>query len=296
MLGRLLKDVLRHKAKELGAAISPDGWMAVNDALEYVNSFGHSYGEAEVREEVANNPKRRFQLQDTQVGLLFIRAAQGHSMAGVGEEMGEVLTRAKAPRVAVHGTYLRNLDTILSEGLSKMGRHHVHLASGLLGEPGVVSGMRKNTEVYVWVNVHAAMDSGIRFFETSNGVILCEGIDGKLPPSFFSVVIELRGGLVLSAPQLRLVERLFAGCSRVTIKKMHGGFSGSLVLRTDSYDADGHPEEPTVTKVDDGPAMLREVQETRFIADIAGSDAIRVLRGPIYINMIGEPVEIAMPD
>ena len=53
-------------------------------------------------------------------------------------------------------------------------------ARGLLGEHGVVSGMRKNTEVYVWVNVHAAMDSGIAFFESENGVILCHGFDGLL--------------------------------------------------------------------------------------------------------------------
>lgn len=81
---------------------------------------------------------------------------------------------------------------------------------------------------------------------------------------------------------MRLLERLFAGCSRVTVKKMHGGFSGSLVLRTDSYDADGHAEEPTVTKIDNGPALVREVHETDYIAELAGSDAIRVLRGPMY--------------
>ena len=57
---------------------------------------------------------------------------------------------------------------------------------------GVVSGMRKTTEVYVWVHVHAAMDSGIRFFESENGVLLCEGFDGVLAPTFFSVVIEVR--------------------------------------------------------------------------------------------------------
>ena len=99
-------------------------------------------------------------------------------LTGVGEEIGTPLTKATAPEVAVHGTYLRCLETILTEGLSRMGRHHVHLARGLLGENGVVSGMRRNTEVYVWVNVHAAMDSGIRFFESENGVILCEGFDG----------------------------------------------------------------------------------------------------------------------
>ena len=142
--------------------------------------------------------------------------------------------------------------------------------------------MRKNTEVYVWVNVHAAMDSGIRFFESGNGVLLCEGFDGLLSPTFFSVVIEVRGGLTLEPPHVRLIERLFAGCSRVTVKKMHGGFSGSLVLRTDSYDADGHAEEPTVTKMDDGAALVREAHETDYIAELAGADAIRVLRGPMY--------------
>ena len=48
-------------------------------------------------------------------------------------------------------------------------------------------------------------------------------------PRFFSVVIELRGGLTLHPAQVRLLERLFAGCSRVTVTKLHGGFSGSLV-------------------------------------------------------------------
>ena len=212
-------------------------------------------------------------------------------MAGVGEAIGTPLDKTTAPEFAVHGTYLKNLDTILSDGLSKMGRHHVHLARGLLGETGVVSGMRHNTQVYVWVAVHVAMDSGIRFFETSNGVILCEGFNGVLSPQFFSVVIEVRGGLMLSAPQVRLIERLFAGCSRVVVKKMHGGFSGSLVLRTDSYDADGHPEEPTVTKIDDGQALVREVHETDYIATAIGSDAIRVLRGPTYVNQNVDVIE-----
>ena len=294
-LGRLMKDILRHKAKDTPYKISPDGWMAVEDVLSYANSFegnpGLDYDEAAVRQEVAENPKRRFQLHDTNAGT-FIRAAQGHTMHGVGEEIGTLLTRATAPAVAVHGTFHRDLDKILQEGLSRMGRHHVHLARGLLGERGVVSGMRKNTEVYVWVNVHAAMDSGIRFFESENGVILCEGFDGLLAPSFFSVVIEVLGGLTLEAPHVRLIERLFAGCSRVTVKKMHGGFSGSLVLRTDSYDADGHPEEPTVTKLDDGDALVREVHETDYISELAGSDAIRVLRGPDYVNQRGEVIEI----
>ena len=215
------------------------------------------------------------------------------------------------------------------------------------------------------VNVHAAMDSGMRFFESANGVLLCEGFDGQISPEFFSVVVEVRGGLMLKPQHVRLIERLFAGCSRVTIKKMHGGFSGSLVLRTDSYDVDGHPEEPTVTKLDSAEALVREVRactlpeampslwprggveaaepvcpvgpqrrceplcgepsslqaamlqsrrhsgaptddvrrravsdcgaqvhHTELITALAGSDAIRVLRGPLYVDESGRRVEV----
>ena len=42
---------------------------------------------------------------------------------------------------------------------------------------------------------------------------------------------------------MRLLERVFAGCSRVVVTKLHGGFSGSLVLRTDSYGSGGSRDE-----------------------------------------------------
>ena len=51
-LGRLLKDVLRHKAKDTPYSISPDGWMTIDDALSYVNSFGFEYDEPAIRQEV----------------------------------------------------------------------------------------------------------------------------------------------------------------------------------------------------------------------------------------------------
>ena len=65
-----------------------------------------------------------------------------------------------------------------------------------------------------------------------------------MPPSFFSVVIELRGGLVLSAPQLRLIERLYSGASYVAVSKLHGGFSGSLVLHVVRITACNEPHIP----------------------------------------------------
>jgi 2'-phosphotransferase len=115
-----------------------------------------------------------------------IRATQGHDMPGVGEKQGEPLTLKTAPEVAVHGSYVKHVQSIHQQGLSRMERHHVHLAKGLLGENGVISGMRSNAEVFVWVNVHEAIKDRLTFYESANSVILCSGRDGNgiLPPAY----------------------------------------------------------------------------------------------------------------
>ena len=85
-----------------------------------------------------------------------------------------------------------------------MERHHVHLAKGLLGEDRVISGMRTNAEVFIWVNVHKAIKDGLTFYESANGVILCSGQngDGILPPAYISFVVELHGRLALETAQV----------------------------------------------------------------------------------------------
>ena len=221
-LSKLLSQLLRHKAMELGVAIDADGWVALSDALaqingpklralvgnakklgsrEYTEAHVREYTEADVREVVNANDKKRFIINGTE-----IRAAQGHGMLGIGEKQGEALTLETAPEVAVHGSYVEHVHAILEQGLSRNGRHHVHLAKGLLGEKGVVSGMRRNAELFVWVDVHKAIKGGLTFYESANGVILSSGKDGDgiIPPAYFSVVIELHGGLALESAQASL--------------------------------------------------------------------------------------------
>jgi RNA:NAD 2'-phosphotransferase (TPT1/KptA family) len=43
--------------------------------------------------------------------------------------------------VCVHGTYKRNLESILQSGLKRMERLHVHFSSGLPTDGEVISGM-----------------------------------------------------------------------------------------------------------------------------------------------------------
>jgi Ran GTPase-activating protein (RanGAP) involved in mRNA processing and transport len=89
---------------------------------------------------------------------------------------------------------------------------------------------------------------------------------------------------------VRLLERAFAGCSRVVVTKLHGGFSGSLVLKTDSYGLDGSRDEPTVTKLDDAVSMLDEVNKTAKFTKLVGASAAKVQRGPFLVDASGEPI------
>lgn len=99
------------------------------------------------------------------------------------------------------------------------------------------------------------------------------------------------GGLKLTRVQLRLLERLFAGHSQVEVSKLHGGLSGSLVLKTNPSDKDGRPMAPTVTKIDRAEALMEEVRQTKYIAEELRVDAVRVLHGPELGVYDGQPAE-----
>ena len=94
-------------------------------------------------------------------------------------------------------------------------------------------------------------------------------------------MVQQSEDLELSDAQVSLLERLFAGSPRLEVSKLQGGHSGSIVLRTDPYGADGRPEEPTVTKIDLASSLVEEVRETNFVTRL-GVDAVRVVRGPIF--------------
>nr|KAF6468451.1 tRNA phosphotransferase 1 [Rousettus aegyptiacus] len=86
---------------------------------------------------------------------------------------------------------------VLSSGPIKVtpcrGRTHIHLAPGLPGDPGVISGMRPNCEVAVFINGPLALADGIPFFRSANGVILTPGnADGFLLPKYFKEALQLR--------------------------------------------------------------------------------------------------------
>uniref|UniRef100_A0A3P9LB38 2'-phosphotransferase n=1 Tax=Oryzias latipes TaxID=8090 RepID=A0A3P9LB38_ORYLA len=192
-LSKAMSYALRHGAKQLGLQMSTDGFLFVEDLLAHPQFC--SYTVEDVERVVATNDKQRFKLRShPKNGRLQIRANQGHSIQVADLELIPVLAgSADCPAEAVHGTYLRNWPSIQQHGLSRMNRTHIHLAPGLPGEDGIISGMRNNCDLAVFIDVPMALADGIEFFRSENGVFLTAGnAEGKLLPKYFVRALRLR--------------------------------------------------------------------------------------------------------
>ncbi|CAE6418451.1 unnamed protein product [Rhizoctonia solani] len=124
---------------------------------------------------------------------LWIRANQGHTLKVDDLETKPITDPSEVP-CAVHGTNFTAWESIKEQGLSRMRRNHIHLASGRPGVSGVISGMRKSSQVLIFIDVAAAMAAGIIFSVSANGVILTTGdSNGLLLPTYFSSVEQKLG-------------------------------------------------------------------------------------------------------
>lgn len=125
----------------------------------------------------------------------YIRANQGHSMATVDKvELVPLTTLDQFPANVVHGTSNQAWPKIKGSGLSRMNRLHIHMAGGRLGEEGIISGMRASSQVYIYIDVAKALESGIPFFKSANNVILSPGNENGFIPSELFLKVENAAG------------------------------------------------------------------------------------------------------
>lgn len=196
---RAMTKLLRHDAITRGLTVDGAGTALVRDVLA-LRGFGHMTSE-DIREIVRNCAKQRFILHGDGDELR-IGATQGHSFKVNSDELLTELTTeaAKELPMIVHGTYWKAWPIIREEGLSRMSRQHIHMATGLPGI-SVRSGMRTSSEILVYIDGAAAIDSGFKFYISANGVVLTGGDpSGHLPPRFFRRVVNARTGKELPFP------------------------------------------------------------------------------------------------
>ncbi|GAB2272003.1 hypothetical protein Dimus_006829 [Dionaea muscipula] len=194
-LGRLLTRILRHMATELNLNMRRDGYVKVEDLLKLnVTTFANvplrSHTVNEIREAVSRDNKQRFSLVEEN-GELLIRANQGHSVKTVEtKSLLKPIHSAEEISVCVHGTYKKNLESILQFGLKRMTRLHVHFSCGLPTDGEVISGMRRDVNVLIFLDVNKALEEGMKLYISDNKVILTEGFDGTVPVKFFEKIIS----------------------------------------------------------------------------------------------------------
>ena len=172
-ISKTLSFILRHDAQKRNMKISSDGFVSLDELLEQKEFLGITAND--IQRVVFENDKQRYTIKEINKNL-FVRANQGHSM-DLQVEMDRIFT----PITAIHGTKLSSWKHIQKTGLCRMTRKHIHFASGL----NAMSGFRKNSECLIYLDMHKALQDGIEFYKSSNGVILSEGVNGKLDPKYF---------------------------------------------------------------------------------------------------------------
>ena len=204
-VSRKLTQLLRHRLHENGLSdvLRPDGYVPLERVLQLPQFASRHVTVEQVREIVRTNDKQRMAL--TEDGdKIYIRANQGHTADGIDADallqrvsQDDAASLAGGRGLALHGTYHSAWPAIVSSGgLKTMQRHHIHLAVGLPGDAGVISGMRASSEVLIWVDVARAVQAGIRFYTSANHVVLTPGRDGDglLPLDFFARVVDAKTG------------------------------------------------------------------------------------------------------
>lgn len=212
-LSRALSWALRHQAFAIGLTILPDGYVPVDEILSSTHPKLKGATVEEIQKVVETSDKQRYRLNqkprsdfygpsdaNADEPILCIRANQGHSIKTINPEL--LFTRLSPDELRtlpciVHGTYVEPWNSIQTTGLKKMNRTHIHFASGLPEADGVISGMRKTSTICIFVDPVKCAEDGIVFFISANGVILSAGIDGTLPPTYFSHVTGTNGDIIM---------------------------------------------------------------------------------------------------
>lgn len=124
-----------------------------------------------------------------------IRANQGHSIPLSSESLQLTPLLPQDLPTAVHGTLYPSYEAIIASGyLSRMTRNHIHFATA---ETGVISGIRHNSEVLIFVDIQRAVEEGgLKFWMSANGVVLTEGdAQGRLGLEYVNRIVDTKNQL-----------------------------------------------------------------------------------------------------
>lgn len=182
-LSQTLSYLLRHGIIENNLTIDSEGFVNLDQILKFEILKNNKL--IEIQKLISKDKKTRFTLKQIE-DKWFIRANQGHSQ-NIGITLNDNKIHTEITKVinpCFHGTYKRFIESIQEEGLKIMSRTHVHMTNDIKAK----SGIRHDCEALVFINMEKAMNDGIKFYESSNGVILSSGINGIINPKYIEKI------------------------------------------------------------------------------------------------------------
>ena len=163
--------ILRHDAIKRKIEISTDGYVKVGDLLAeaYLDRVNLTQEMLEMIVATDNKTRYGFHPDDP----LLVRAHQGHTMPEIILEYEEKIP----PTVLYHGTIAETVAVIMSEGLSRMKRNHVHLSDNTA--TATIVAQRRGAPVILTVDTKAMVKDGYKFYCSTNNVWLIEHVPAK---------------------------------------------------------------------------------------------------------------------
>jgi len=149
-ISKHLSYILRHKPEAIGLTLDPQGWANVDDLI---SKSPKGLSRSKIINAVMSNDKQRFILSEDGSR---IRANQGHSIS-----IDLELEPAPPPEILYHGTATRILKAVLTQGLKKMNRQHVHLSADV--ETATKVGSRHGKPVILTLDTASMLKDGHDF-------------------------------------------------------------------------------------------------------------------------------------
>ncbi|KAG7663690.1 TPT1 [[Candida] subhashii] len=190
IISKALSYLLRHGALKEKLSINELGYVKINDLLSHPRLKSSQVTRQDIERIVANNDKKRFTISNDNQ---FICANQGHSIPQINNDNLIPLNFEDLKNFEIyHGTFKNKLSIIKqSGGLSRMNRNHIHFTCK---EYNTISGIKKHSNVLVYIDIGKCMEHGIKFYKSLNKVILtCGNEDGMIPWEFITKVVETNG-------------------------------------------------------------------------------------------------------
>ena len=168
-VSKFLSLVLRHQPELIGIELDTQGWVDVAILIKQLNANGTFVDRALLDHVVETNSKKRFAFSDNRER---IRASQGHSIS---VELG--YSAQTPPDILFHGTGEKSVTSILSTGLEKRSRQHVHLSQDL--QTATQVGGRHGKPVVFTVLAAEMQAAGHLFYLSENNVWLTDHVPVK---------------------------------------------------------------------------------------------------------------------